>query len=109
VGMSVRRVFGELVEEYGVSVAVVVLMLAFVLLVFHVWLGFNKVVEWWVVLLFAVYLMLGIWDLVGVYVAGSALRSLFVDGDIWRGYVEIGVVLLIIIAIKLKEVRDRCT
>jgi len=100
---------GEMLEKYGLGGTVLILALTYVLYVVHLWLGFERVVGWWVVLLFAVYLMLGIWDLVGVYVAGSALRSLFVDGDIWRGYVEIGVVLLIIIAIKLKEVRDRCT
>jgi len=84
---------------------VVTLGLAYVLYVVHLWLGFNRVVDWWIVPLFAVYVVLGLWDLLGVYIAGSALRSLFVDGDVWRAYAEIGVVVLIIIAFELKKIR----
>jgi len=101
-------VFGELVEEYGVGVAVVVLMLAFVLLVFHVWLGFNKVVEWWVAVLMVVYVLFGWWPFVGAYFAGFALRMLFVENDVWVGFAAMGIMLLIVVVEYLKEIRDRC-
>jgi len=103
-GMGVE----EMLEKYGLGGTVLILALAYALYIVHLWMGFERVVDWWTVPLFAVYVVLGLWDLIGTYVAGSALRSLFVDGDVWRGYVEIGVVLLIVIAIKLKEIRDRC-
>jgi len=100
---------GEMLEEYGLGGTVLILALTYVLYVVHLWMGFERVVDWWVVLLFAVYLMLGTWDLVGVYVAGSALRSLFVENDVWAGFAGIAIMLLVIIALKLKEIRDRCT
>jgi len=100
--------FGDWVEKYGFGGALVITVITVVLYVVHLWLGFSRVADWWVVLLFALYVVLGVWDLVGLYFAGSGLRSLFVDGDILRGYIEIGIMLLIIIGIKLKEIRDRC-
>jgi len=99
----------ELVERHGPGGAIVILAIAYVLYVVHLWMGFNRVVDWWVVVLFGFYMVVGLWDLIGVYFGGFALRALFVENDVWAGFAGIAVMLLVIIALKLKEIRDRCT
>jgi len=97
----------EMLEKYGLGGTVLIVVLTYVLYVMNLWLGFSHVINEWVVLLLGFYIIVGVWDLVGVYFAGYALRE-WLDGNIWVGLASIAVALLVIIALKLKEIRDRC-
>jgi len=97
----------EILEKYGLGGTVLIVVLTYVLYIVNLWLGFSHVVDKWVVLLLGFYIIVGVWDLVGMYFAGYALREWLI-GNIWAGFAGIAVALLVIIVFKLKEIRDMC-